>query len=141
MGPQEPIKGNAQLIRQNDFSFTCIKLVCCFTRKTLKCNKFVQNICLFLQKEITHCKNSLALGPQGPKQYIFGNHFYSKNTKKLRFHVFLQFHVKKHMSSSFYLKWIEFTRNYQFCSNCGSPGIQIKLEQIQNVFVNSVHFR
>ena len=104
----------------------------CLTRKTLKCNSLIQKICLFLQKETSHCKNSLALGPQGPKQYIFGDHFYSKNAKKLRFHVFLLFHVRKHMTSSFYLKWTEFTRNCEFCSNCGSPGTRIKLEQIHN---------
>ena len=29
------------------------------------------------------------MGPQGPKHNIFGDHFYSKNARKLRFHVFL----------------------------------------------------
>ena len=38
MGPQEPIKGSAQLNRQNYFSLTQIRLVYCLTRKTLKCN-------------------------------------------------------------------------------------------------------
>ena len=46
-------------IRQNDFSFTQIKLVYCLTRKTLKWNSLVQKICLFLQKETSHCKSSL----------------------------------------------------------------------------------
>ena len=84
----------------------------CLTRKTLKYNSLVQKICLFLQKETSHCKSSLAWGPQGPKQYIFSENFYSKNAKKFRFHVFLLFHVRKHMTSSFYLKWTEFTRNF-----------------------------
>ena len=53
----------------------------CLTRKTLKCKSWVQKICLFLQKETWHCKNSLALDPQRLKQYIFGCHFYSKNAK------------------------------------------------------------
>ena len=57
----------------------------CLTRKAFKCNSSVQKICFFLQKETSHCKYSLALGPQEPKQYIFGDHFYSKNVKKLRF--------------------------------------------------------
>ena len=56
MGPQGHTKGNAQLIRQNYFSFTQIKLVYYLTRKTLKCNSLVQEICVFLQKEISHCK-------------------------------------------------------------------------------------
>ena len=64
MGPQGHNKGNAKLIRQNDFSN--------------QCNSLVQEICLFLQKETSHCKNSLAFGPQGPKQYISGDYFYSK---------------------------------------------------------------
>ena len=34
------------------------------------------------------------LSSHGHKQYIFGDHFYSKNAKKLRFHVFLLFHVE-----------------------------------------------
>ena len=99
IGPQEPTKENAQLNRQNDFSFTWIKLVYCLIRKTLWCNSLVQKICMFLQKETSHCRSSSALGPRGPKHYIFGNQFYSKNAKKLRFHVFLHFHARKHMLS------------------------------------------
>ena len=87
---------------------------------------------LFLQKETSHCKSSLALGPQGPKHCIFGDHFYSKNARKLRFHVFLLFDARKYMISSFYLKWTEFTRNCEFFSNYGSPGTRTKLEQIYN---------
>ena len=79
---------------------------------------------MFLQKVTSHCKNSLMLGLQGPKQYIFGYYFYLNNARKFRFYVFLLFHVRKHMISSFYLKCIEFTRNCEFCSNCGSPGIK-----------------
>ena len=64
MGPKEPTKGNTQLIRQNDFSN--------------QCNSLIQKICLSLQKETSNCKNSLAFSPQGPKQYISGDHIYSK---------------------------------------------------------------
>ena len=34
----------------------------------------------------------------GPKQYIFGDEFYSKSARQLRFHVFLvlHFHATKH---------------------------------------------
>ena len=67
MGPRRLTKENAQLTRQNDFCFTKIKLVYCLTRKTLKCNNLVQKMCMFLQKGTSHCKNSLALGPQGHK--------------------------------------------------------------------------
>ena len=104
----------------------------CLTRKTLKCNSFVQKMCLFLQKETSHCKNSLALGPQGLKRYMFGGYFYSKNTKKLKFHVFLLLHVRTYMISWFYLKCTEFIRIYEFCFNCGSSKTWIKLERIHN---------
>ena len=98
----------------------------CLTRKTLKCNILVQKFCIFLQKETSHCKNSFVLVPQGHKQYILGNYFYSNSARKLRFHIFLLLHVRKHMTSLFYLKWTEFTRNCEFCSNCGSPGTRTK---------------
>ena len=97
----------------------------CLTRKTLRCNSFVQKICMVLQKEALHCKNSLALGPQGPKRYIFGYHIYSKNARKLRFHVFLLFDARKYMISTFYLKWTEFTRNCEFFPIMGSRGPEL----------------
>ena len=122
MCPQEPTEVNAQLITQNDFSFKRIKLAYCLTRKTSNCDSFVQKICLLLQKETSHSKNSLALRPQGPKQYTFGDHFYTKNAKKLRLHVFFLFHVRKHVIS-FYLKWIQFTRIYAFCSKNDAKNI------------------
>ena len=57
------------------------------------------------------------MGSRRPKYYIFGDHFYSKKARKLRFPVFLHFNARKHMMSSFYLKWTEFTRNCEFVSN------------------------
>ena len=81
------------------------------------------------------------LGPWGPTHYIFGDQFYSKNARKLRFHVFLHFYARKHMISSFYPKWTEFTRNCEFHSKYGSRGNQTKLEQNSQFLVNSVHFR
>ena len=133
MGPQGPIKENAQLTRQNDISFKLFTLVYCLARESLKCNSLVQKICMFLQKETSHLQNSFALGPQGPKDYIFGDHFYSKNPRKFKFYVFLLFYATKHMMLSFYLKWTEFTRNCEFFfSICGSPETRTKLEQIHN---------
>ena len=105
----------------------------CLTWKTLKCNSLVQKIWMFLQKETSDCKTSLVLGPQGPNQYIFADYFYSNNAGKLRFHVFLLFHVRKHMTLSFYLKWTKFTRKCECCSNFGSTGTWIKLEKIHNL--------
>ena len=133
IGPRGPTKRYAQLTKQNDFCFTEIKLVHCLTRKIFKYNSLILKICMSVQKETSHYKNSLALGLQGPKQYIFGDHVYSKNARKLRFHVFLLFHVRKHMTSSFYLKWTEFTRDCEIHSNCRSSGTRTKLEQIHNI--------
>ena len=95
-----------------------MKLVYCLTRKTLKYKNLIQKVCMFLQKQTLHCRSSLAFGPQGPKLYRFGRHFYSKDTRKIRFHVFLQFHVRKHMITSFYLKWTKFRRNYDSHLTC-----------------------
>ena len=36
------------------------------------------------------------MGPWGPKHYIFGDHSFSKNARKLRFYVFLHVHATKH---------------------------------------------
>ena len=57
------------------------------------------------------------MGRHGPKRYIFGDQFYSKNAKKLRLHVFLHFNDRKRLISPFHLKLTEFTRNCEFCSN------------------------
>ena len=64
----------------------------------------------------------MALGPQRTKHCIFGNHFYSKKTRKLKFHVFLFFYARTHMTSSFYLMWTEFTRNCEFFPFLGPWG-------------------
>ena len=131
MGPQEPAKVNAQLIRQNDTFSRYMKLVYCLTRKT--CSSLVQKSCMFLQKETSYCKSSFAFGPQGSKHYIF-DHFYLKNARKhVRLHIFLLFHARKHVVSSFYLKWTGLTRYCKFCSNCESLRIQTNLVKIHNI--------
>ena len=125
------MKRNAQLTRKNYFSVTWIKLVYCLARKTLKCNSLVQKICtgIFLQKG-TSLEKQLGVESPGTQAVYYGDYFYSNNGKKLKFRVFLLFHVRKHMISSFCLKWTEFTRNYEFSSNCGHSETRTKLEQI-----------
>ena len=54
------------------------------------------------------------MGPRRSKHYIFGDHFYSKNARNLRFYVFLHFNAMDHMVLLFYLKWTKFTRNWEF---------------------------
>ena len=56
------------------------------------------------------------MGPRGPKHYMLSDQFYSKNARKLRFHILLHFNARKHMILSFYLNWTEFTRNCEFVS-------------------------
>ena len=62
------------------------------------------------------------MAPAGPNHYIFGDHFYSKNARKLKSHVFLHFNARKQMMSSFYLNWTKFTRNCEFVPQFGFPG-------------------
>ena len=77
MGSRGPTKENAQLNRQNEFSFTQIKLVYWLTRKIPWCNSLVQKICIFLHRETL--EKQLGVGSPGTTHYIFGNQFYSKN--------------------------------------------------------------
>ena len=76
-----------------------------------------------------------------PRTIFLVTSFTEKNARKLRFHVFLPLCARKHMISSFYPKWTEFTRNCEFPSKYGSRGNQTKLEQNSQFLVNSVHFR
>ena len=57
------------------------------------------------------------LGHWGPRNYIFGDQFYSKNSRMLSFHEFRLFHPRKQMISWFYLKWTEFKIYFEFCSD------------------------
>ena len=68
---------------------------------------------------------TLALGPQGSKHYIFGDQFYLKSARKLKFYIFLLFYARKLMISLFFLKWIEFKRNCEFFSFVGSQGREL----------------
>ena len=93
------------------------------TRKARKCNSLVQKICKLLQNE-TSLQKQTQLGIESPGTqavYLLIDYFYLNNARELRFHVFLLFHVRKHMTS-FCLKWIKFTRNCEFCSNFVTPG-------------------
>ena len=54
----------------------------------------------------------------------------------VRCHVFLHFRAGKHMIWQFYLNWIKFPRNFEFCSKHWSPRTQSKLEQNSEVLLN-----
>ena len=76
MGSQGPTKGNTQLIRQNEFSFTLIKLVYCLKRQSLKCNGLVQKICSFLQKETSH---HITLKMPRSSDFMYSSYFMLEN--------------------------------------------------------------
>ena len=103
--------------------------ICANIRWELECEKFSKTFCKnFGRQNIQNQNNTKHFSnledifnphmhkmvPQGPKHYIFGHHFCSKNARKLRFHVFLHFNARKHMILSFYRKCTEFTRNCEF---------------------------
>ena len=79
---RRPKKVNTQLTRQNEFSFTKIKLVYCLTKKTLKFNSLIPKIFMFPQKETLLFKRDLDLGPQGPKHVIFYDSFFLENCQR-----------------------------------------------------------
>ena len=130
MGPQGPTNGNAQLTRQNDLFLTLFKLVYCLTRESLKCNTLVQKICMFLQKETSHCRRARRWVPRDPSTIFLMITFTRKMVESSNSMYSSFFYARKHMISSFYLRWTEFTRNSEFFSICGSPGTR-----------TTVHFR
>ena len=96
-------------------------------------NYFLQIV--FLQKNIT-LQKQFGVGYLWTQAVYFWQPRLHKNTRKLRFHVFLLFHVT-YMK---YTKYIYFTwsrPNCEFCSNCGSPGTRTKLAEIHIFLWNS----
>ena len=82
-----------------------------------------------MQHRIIPNRHINKMDPEPLQHYIFGNHFYSKNARKLRFHVFLHFNARKHMTLLFYLKWTKLTRNvnlFQYNSGPWGPAIETK---------------
>ena len=77
-------------------------------------SKFDARGATFFQIKVCGININPHMHQMGPKHYISGDHFYSKNARKLKFHVFLHFNARKHMMSSFYLEWAEFTRDCEF---------------------------
>ena len=62
------------------------------------------------------------IGPLKPKHYVSGYQFYSKNVRKLRFHIFFHVHFKNYIKLLFYIKWTKFMRNCKFFPiHFGSP--------------------
>ena len=81
------------------------------------------------------------MGPWGPKCYIFGHQFYSKNRRQLRFHVFLHYNAKKHMISSVLPEVDQYCKKLWICLNLVWVSGEPKLEKSSQFLVNSVHFR
>ena len=81
------------------------------------------------------------MGPWGSKHCTFGNQFYSKNSRKLRFYILLHFNARKHIISLYYLKWTEFIRNCKYVPIYLRIPRDPQLEQNSQFLVNSFHFR
>ena len=101
------------LARGTQFEYSAIsRLLTILEKKVFKTLAALQSPMIIFSLSVnTHMHK---MGPRGPKHYIFGDHFWSKNARKLRFHVSLHFTTRKHMILSFYLKWTEFKRNCEF---------------------------
>ena len=133
MGSWEPTKRNTQLIRQVTF-LTEIKLIYYLTSTTLKSNSLIKNICTFFQRDIT-VQRQLSIGLLGTQALYFLQSLLLNNARKLRFNVFLRFHARKHITK-LYLKWTEFRRNCDLCSNYGCLGTQTKYGKNSQFLVN-----
>ena len=100
-------------------------------------------ICAWVYWLQKYCLNPYMykMDPWGLKNYIFGNHFYSKNARKLRFHGFLHFNDKKTYDIIILPEVDRIHKKLWMCSNLiwvpGDP----QLEQNSQFLVNSVHFR
>ena len=64
-----------------------------------------------------------AMDPWGPNHYVFGDQSYSKNARKL------PLYAGKHMIPWFYLKWTEFAKTCELCSNLNRVLEDPKLKQ------------
>ena len=79
--------------------------------------------------------------PEEPSTTFLVTSSTQKIPRMLRFHEFLHFHVRKHMISSFYLKWTEFTRTFELCSNLVWTPEDQQLGQNSQFLGNSVQIR
>ena len=122
MGPCGPTRGNILLIRQNDFSLTYIQLLYYLTRKAIKSSCLIYNICVFLQKETSRCRAPIFLVSRVTQ----------KNSRKLKLHAFLHFDARKHMVSSFGLKWTESTKKFAFVPLVCPQGSELSWKKVQN---------
>ena len=81
MGFREPTKANDQLTRQNEFSFTKIKLMYCLTRKALKCNYCSEHLCVSSNRVIT-LQKQLSVGSPGTQVLHFWSPFLVEKCQK-----------------------------------------------------------
>ena len=63
------------------------------------------------KRDIT-LEKQLGFGSPGNQVVYFSRPRLIKKCRKLTFHVFLPFYVKKHMTSSLYLKWTKLRKNF-----------------------------
>ena len=98
-----------------------MKLVHCLTRKTLKYKNLVQKVCMFLQKEASRhhiAKIAQRSVPRDPSSIFLASTFTRNMLESSYSMYFFLFILKKHMTTSFYLKCTKFTRNYASHLTC-----------------------
>ena len=113
--------------------------MCCLARKTLKCNSLVRKFVYFFKNSHHTAKAVLhRCVPKDLNTIFFVTTFTwkmpeSSDSMYSIYSMIPCIHARKHMISSFYLKWTEFTRYCKFWSNCQSQGTRTKSVQIRNL--------
>lgn len=136
MGPRGPAKVYTQVVIRNDF-FNIDQTSMLFNKERTEVLTvwFRIFVCFFWKRY--HTEEVSRRWIRGDTSIIFLKTRFTRKMPEFRFHVFFGYHVVK----QFYLKWTEFIRNCEFCSNYSSPRNRTELEQSSQFLVNSVSIR
>ena len=99
MNDRDPPWFNSKLksliIAKNEIfkKFHCNRNNICVRRQLKSIQELLTDLCRMTNILINPHMHKM--GPRGPKYCNFGNQFYSKNPRKLRFHVFPHFNARK----------------------------------------------
>ena len=88
MGSPGLAKGNAQLTRQIDISFTLFKLVYCLARESLKCKVWFRKFVCFFKKRHHTAKTAWRWVPRNPSTIFLATTFTRKMPESSNFMYF-----------------------------------------------------
>ena len=112
MGPQEPTKWNTLLQKWLFYDIKQASIL--FSKEYLSKEGLIvwfSTFACFFSK-IHHTTQTVwCWVPSDPRIIFQATSFIFL---ALRFHIFFHFYAREHMVSNFYLKWIEFTKSYEF---------------------------